>query len=296
VANRARQPGTYIELDDAWNDPGWTRVPNGIARCTTISRRVKGWILEVASHAPGRRLTVTEMLKCSTDGRDATYATIKEAVAAGFVTRRQERGEHGRMGPVIYTVHVKRQNPSSQPLTDFPDAAEPDTANPESKRHKTRTAEDKDLKQDAAAASSPTETALEDQNNAGSASAPSPRCRGDEPPHPQDPQPESAPEPQPDMWDTGNYPTSPTEALHNLTPGHLTQYGRYEKLARHLDLYDRWVPNGLEPNDYNAIEAMVDRGEYWKKILRYLLNERGYGKDEITRYITQIVTCLKAAA
>lgn len=140
-----RESGTYIELDEAWNNPGWTLVPNSIARCTTISRRVKGWILEVASHAPGRRLTFTEMLKCSSDGRDATYATIKEAVDAGYVTRRQERDKTGRVGIVVYRIHITQQNPRSEPLPGLPDTAGPDTEKPETKREKTRTSlEDQD--------------------------------------------------------------------------------------------------------------------------------------------------------
>lgn len=142
----SREPGTYIELDEAWNNPGWTSVPNSIARCTTISRRVKGWILEVASHAPGRRLTFTEMLKCSADGRDATYATIKEAVDAGYVTRLQERDKTGRVGIVVYRIHIVKQNPRSGPLPGLPDTAGPDTEKPETKREKTRNPQDQEPK------------------------------------------------------------------------------------------------------------------------------------------------------
>lgn len=122
--------GTYFELDSAWNDPGWTRVPNTVARCTTISRRLKGWILECASHAPGRRLTFADMLDSSIDGRDATYATIKEGVAAGFITRRQERDNTGRLGVVVYRLHVTPQNRRSTPLPASPDTEEPDTEEP----------------------------------------------------------------------------------------------------------------------------------------------------------------------
>jgi hypothetical protein len=150
----AREPGTYFELDDAWSDPGWTRVPNGIARCVTISRRVKGWILEVASHAPGRRLTFTDMIKFSKDGRDATYSTIKEAMDAGFVTRSQDRDINGRMGAVVYRLHVTPQNPSSEPLPGSPDAVGPETVKPGTSK-KTGNSKDKDLKPSAPANADP---------------------------------------------------------------------------------------------------------------------------------------------
>lgn len=148
----AKDSGTYIELDDGWDEPGWTRVPNGIARCKTISRRLKGWILEVASHEKGRRITVTDMVAASTDGRDATYATIKEGIAAGFITRRQERDESGRVGVVVYRLHQTPQKPRSEPLPGLPDTAGPDTANPETSKKTSKDLKDqrsKDMSADA---------------------------------------------------------------------------------------------------------------------------------------------------
>lgn len=131
--------GTYIELDPGWNDPGWSRVPNSIARCPAVSRRFKGWALEVASHEPGRRIGFADMLELSTDGRDATYATIREGVKAGFVTRDQQRDASGRLGIVIYRLHVSQQNPRSEPLPEMPYTGEPDpvqpvTVNPETSK------------------------------------------------------------------------------------------------------------------------------------------------------------------
>lgn len=144
--NDAREPGTYFELDDAWSDPGWTRVPNSIVRCATISRRVKGWILEVASHAPGRRLTFVDMIKMSRDGRDATYSTIKEAMNAGFVTRTQDRDANGRKGAVVYRLHVTPQKPSSDPLPGKPYPVEPEPVKPETSK-KTSNSKDQTSKE-----------------------------------------------------------------------------------------------------------------------------------------------------
>lgn len=133
----AREPGTYFELDEAWNDSGWVRVPNSIARCATLSRRAKGWILEVASHAPGHRLTFPDMIRMSRDGRDATYSTIKEAMEAGYVTRNQDRDINGRLGAVIYRLHVTPQKTSSGPLPGKPDTGKPEAGRPETGRPET---------------------------------------------------------------------------------------------------------------------------------------------------------------
>ena len=126
----AREPGTYIELDNSWADPGWVRVPNTIARCTTISRGAKGFVLEVASHTPGHRLTMADLISSSTDGRDATRARITELEQAGFLTRYRERDTNGRLGAVVYRLHVTPQTPRSEPETDFPALAEPTPENP----------------------------------------------------------------------------------------------------------------------------------------------------------------------
>lgn len=137
-----RAPGTYIELGDGWDDPGWTRVPNTIARCRTISRGAKGLVLELASHAPGRRLTIDELVEHSTDGRDATRARIRELEAAGFLTRSRERDESGRLGSAVYRLHVTPQKPSSEPTTDFPTLGNPTTANPVTNTYKTKDLKD----------------------------------------------------------------------------------------------------------------------------------------------------------
>jgi len=141
----AREPGTYIELDDAWADPGWVRVPNTIARCTTISRGAKGFVLELASHAPGRRMTIADMVASSTDGRDATRARITELEQAGFLTRHRERDSNGQLGAVIYRLHVTPQTPRSEPTPGFPTLVNPTLDNPVTS-NKTKDLEDKEPK------------------------------------------------------------------------------------------------------------------------------------------------------
>lgn len=253
----SREPGTYIELDDAWDDPGWTRVPNTIARCNTISRRVKGWALEVASHARGRRLTFAEMLKFSTDGRDATYSTIKEAVGAGLVTRHQERDANGRVGAVVYRVHVTPQNPRSEPLTGLPDTAQPVTAKPETIKQKTKNLEDQDHKHDDD--SSP--LAVREQNMIAVAIPPRERGRVD------------ATEPDPQNASDERAPR-----FRDLKPDEQIMYGQGMKLFRLIDFIDASMPGGLSVNELNAVQAMLDRDRNWREIFRAICNQRDYDR------------------
>lgn len=260
----SREPGTYIELDTAWNDPGWTRVPNTIARCNTVSRRVKGWVLEVASHATGRRITFAEMLKCSTDGRDATYATIKEAVDAGFVTRRQERDSNGRVGAVVYRLHVTPQNPRSEPLPDFPDTAEPDTAKPETIKQKTKNLKDQEPKH--GDESPPEDRGAEDQN----ISVPLP---GDAAAH----------QHLSDVWDQ-----PPGPETYARTPENHGLDGDTLRLCRRFDFYGKYLPGGADPDELVTVEAMSGRGYDWRAIFRRICKQRGYDRAYIDELFARV--------
>lgn len=306
MAITAPAAGTYIELDDAWADPGWTRVPNSIARCTTISRRVKGWILEVASHAPGRRLTFAEMLACSTDGRHATYATINEAVNAGIVTRSRERDTLGRLGATVYRVHVTPQNPRSAPLSKCPDLECPDPESRETKREKTNNLEDQTQEDSiqhgsAAEPSSLRDDGFQDQNIVhGEPCAPSPRQRGAGPRSNQDPKffknqdrkhedrkaarrgkrppaPQAAPA-APVSAKVSQAPRTakkPKRAPRPRPDVDWDDYGWAAKLERLTKLIDDEVE--LLPNEAHAVESMIRQGAHWKKIMTAILRQREHG-------------------
>jgi len=100
-----REPGTYVELDAEWNDAGWTRVPNSVVRCQTISRGAKGMLAELAAHGVGRLLTLDEMVDMSADGRDATKALIAELEGVGFLTVYRERDSQGRPTVDVYRLY-----------------------------------------------------------------------------------------------------------------------------------------------------------------------------------------------
>lgn len=125
------EPGTYVELDDAWADPGWARVPNSIVRCRDLSLGAKGLVAELASFSPGYRLTVDDLIAGSTDGRDAHRTKVRELEDAGYITRHQHRDRYGRFGVVVLRLHVtpqKRTSPESSQVT--PATASPATDDP----------------------------------------------------------------------------------------------------------------------------------------------------------------------
>jgi hypothetical protein len=145
MADRRTDPGTYVELDDAWSDPGWTRVPNSIVRCPELSLGAKGLVCELASNAPGFRMTVDALIAQSTDGRDAHRARFTELQRAGYLTKRQERDRFGRLGVVVFRLHVQPQKPTSEPAPAFPATADPAPVKPTSSK-KTRNLEDQQPK------------------------------------------------------------------------------------------------------------------------------------------------------
>lgn len=56
-------------------------------------------------------------------GRDGVYRVIKDLISAGYIQKVARRDEKGKIESVDYIVR-------EQPLPDYPDTAEPDTANP----------------------------------------------------------------------------------------------------------------------------------------------------------------------
>lgn len=65
---------------------------------------------------------------CESSGRDRTYALIKQLIDAGYIVRKQGKGESGKFSSYDYLVSEKPL-PAS-PLPDTPDTVQPLTANP----------------------------------------------------------------------------------------------------------------------------------------------------------------------
>ena len=59
------------------------------------------------SHARGYRISMRNLIKQSSDGRDATYAALREAKRLGYVDVRRVRDHEGRYTGAVWTVRWK---------------------------------------------------------------------------------------------------------------------------------------------------------------------------------------------
>ncbi|WP_053634502.1 MULTISPECIES: hypothetical protein [unclassified Streptomyces] len=142
-------------------------VFNAAVRDRRLSRRARGLLVEILSHRDGFGISEASLLANGPEGRDAIRTALRELEQYGYLHRRQERDEKGRMGESVFEVtdmpdglligaaapwetprepqeenrrsEPSTENPSteeatqnrrSEPLTDFPSTAEPSTGDP----------------------------------------------------------------------------------------------------------------------------------------------------------------------
>lgn len=107
--------GWGIELEDGWDDPGWTRVPTNITRDQQLSWKAKGLVAFLAGHVAGFRITREFITGASTDGEASVKAGLKELRDAGYLSYRRGYGEG------TYVLH---RFPRSQQSGRFPTQVE----------------------------------------------------------------------------------------------------------------------------------------------------------------------------
>ncbi len=75
--------------------------------------------------------SIRGLAKISKESPDGISSGLKELEAAGYLTRRQLRGERGRMGETEYTIYEEPRAPcQDSPCTENPVTVKPDTASP----------------------------------------------------------------------------------------------------------------------------------------------------------------------
>lgn len=87
--------------------PDIATVNRQLLRRHDVSLRAKGFIALLMSHASGYKMSMRSLIQQSSDGRDATYAALKEAKRLGYVDVRRVRDSTGRFTRVVWTVHWK---------------------------------------------------------------------------------------------------------------------------------------------------------------------------------------------
>lgn len=104
-----------------------------------LSWKAKGLLAYLLSRPDDWEVHPKQLQGVSTDGRDATYAALRELGEAGYIEKQQRRGEDGHFTGTEYVVYERplppsdrdTENPDTEsPDTDSPDTDCPDTENP----------------------------------------------------------------------------------------------------------------------------------------------------------------------
>ncbi|MEK5420180.1 helix-turn-helix domain-containing protein [Paenibacillus sp. FSL L8-0708] len=97
-----------------------------------LSWKAKGLLGYLLSKPSNWQVYIGDLVKRSTDGRDAVYSAIKELEAVGYVERKQTRDASNRitgMETIIYERPIVDDPEPDFPHTDIPDMDEPKADN-----------------------------------------------------------------------------------------------------------------------------------------------------------------------
>jgi hypothetical protein len=105
-------------------DDQFTQIPNAWLRDQRISLAAKGLLAQLLSHSPGWRISQESLANANGVGRDAMRTLINELLAAGYLSRSEdrERTDKGYLGGYTYTTQ--------DPMLGEPMLAEPTQVNP----------------------------------------------------------------------------------------------------------------------------------------------------------------------
>lgn len=82
----------------------FTQVRNEWARDRRISSKARGLLTYLHSHQDGYELSLAQIVRDCTDGKDAVKTGLEELEANGYLLRTRARGERGRWGETDYTL------------------------------------------------------------------------------------------------------------------------------------------------------------------------------------------------
>lgn len=85
-----------------------------LLRRADMSMRAKCFVAILMSHHSSYRLNMKALINQSLDGKDATYAALREAKRLGYVAIRRRRGGDGRFTEVVWTINWNVPPPSAQ--------------------------------------------------------------------------------------------------------------------------------------------------------------------------------------
>lgn len=94
----------------------FTIISNAWMRDPRLSWKAKGLLAYIAGHAPGHELSSEQIVCEGTDGRDAVRAGLRELEDAGYLVRRQRRGEGGLVAGTDYELTDPEPSGAGKPV------------------------------------------------------------------------------------------------------------------------------------------------------------------------------------
>ena len=109
----------------------YTVMSNVHLRDKALSLKAKGLLSLILSLPDDWQYNVKGLAAISKEGRSGITSGLQELEAAGYLERRQLRGEHGKLAQVEYVVFEAPRPPLAEnPATAKPATADPATENP----------------------------------------------------------------------------------------------------------------------------------------------------------------------
>ena len=106
----------------------YTVMSNVHLRDRNLSLKAKGLLSLLLSLPDNWHYSIRGLAKISKESPDGISSGLKELERAGYLTRRQIRGEHGRMEQTEYTIYEMPRAPcEDSPCTENPVTEKPDT-------------------------------------------------------------------------------------------------------------------------------------------------------------------------
>ena len=89
----------------------YTVMSNYHLRDRSLSMKAKGLLSLILSLPDNWRYSIAGLAAISKEGEEGIASGLRELENAGYLTRKQLRGEHGRMGQTEYTIYEVLHRP-----------------------------------------------------------------------------------------------------------------------------------------------------------------------------------------
>ncbi|MER6548475.1 hypothetical protein [Streptomyces sp. NPDC001250] len=82
----------------------FTQIANGLFRDTGLSYKAKGIFGYISTHRDGWQVTIADLIRLGSDGREAVRGGLKELETHGYLIRERLRRPGGTLGEIVYCI------------------------------------------------------------------------------------------------------------------------------------------------------------------------------------------------